>query len=91
MSRNLIATAEVDGVFRGGHMAKGTVVDLEEKTQFCFVGIQVQEKAVVDNSGKIRWTILRRMLNAKLPLLLIKRLTFYYSPHYVLKIGPAAV
>lgn len=80
MSRNLIATAEVDGFFRGRHMAKGTVVDLEEKTQFCFVGLQVQEKAVVDNLGNIRWTILRRMLNAKLPLLLIKWLTFYYSP-----------
>ena len=31
---------EVDGVFKGRHTAKGTVVDLEEKKQFCFVGIQ---------------------------------------------------
>ena len=40
MSRNLIATDKVDGVFRGRHTAKSTVVDLEEKKQFCFVGIQ---------------------------------------------------
>ena len=51
----------------------------------------MQEKAVADNSGKIRWTILRRMLNAKLPLLPTERLTVYYSPHYVLQVGPAAV
>lgn len=88
MGRNLIATDELEG----RHMAKGTVMSLGEKEQFCFVGVwSISRKVVIDHSGKVRWTIPRKVLNAKLSLLLIKQLTFYYSPYCMLKIELAAV
>lgn len=62
----MITTNELEGIIRGTHLAKGAVMGLGEKKKFCFVGIWgTSSKVEIDNLGKIRWTIPRRVLDAK--------------------------
>lgn len=62
----MIIINELEGIIRGIYLVKGVVMGLGEKKKFCFVGIWgISSKVKIDNLGKIRWIILRRVLDVK--------------------------